>query len=128
MLIDYHRSPSAPAKTGLTSMSNKSNGAASAAGVAAERLEGRRLLAYDMALTALRTDSPFTAPGGSYDVIATLRNRGADTFSGIATVRLYLSADNVAGNADDIEAPSTTPTPSPAARGSTAGRSTTAPT
>src|SRR6478672_6746094 len=65
-------------------------------------LEPRRLFAYDLVVSAIITSTPYAAAGASVAGTISFRNKGGDDIKGIVTARVFLTRDNIAGNADDI--------------------------
>ena len=69
--------------------------------IAIDALEPRRLFAWVLATTAVHVDS-LAADKKSFTATVTVSNVSGGQYDSRFDLSLYLSPDNVAGNADDI--------------------------
>src|SRR5437762_6769 len=68
----------------------------------AEPLEPRRLLAYDLVVSALTTTTPYLRSGDSFHGHITILNKEGKPIIGSPQVRVFLTKNFTAGDPDDV--------------------------
>ena len=67
-----------------------------------EHLESRRLLAYDLVVSAITTTTPYLRSGDSFNGHIAILNKQGRPIIGNPSVRIFLTKNLTSGDADDV--------------------------